>query len=375
MPVLLLVPASPLYLASPEFRFLARWLEGEARAAFGAVERHDLGEAARDRLGDASAPAWVLVAEPEAFAGRATLAALAAALAGAGSAAGWGAPRLLAEVASPPAAPPVRTQRVFERLESAVLAQPAGEAAAALPISLWRRSALAAAAAAAGSVAAALDGARGGIRCGLGHRFVGYYGQRRDDVLPLLRAPLAEVLEIGCGDGATGELLQQRLGCRVTGVELNPVAAATAARRLHRVLCADVEQLELDGRFDLVLALELFEHLTEQEAFLARIRPLLEPDGTLLLSVPNVGAAAVVEDLIAGRFDYLPVGLLCYTHYRFFTRATLASWLERSGFSRLRFVPQPGELPERLVAAAAAAGLEVDRDSLATLGFFVLAQP
>ena len=48
------------------------------------------------------------------------------------------------------------------------------------------------------------------------------------------------------------------------------------------------------------------------------------PGGRLVLSVPNVGHWAVVEDLLAGRWDYLPIGLLCYTHYRFFTRRTLA---------------------------------------------------
>ncbi len=118
------------------------------------------------------------------------------------------------------------------------------------------------------------------------------------------------------------------------------------------MIAADVETVELEGRFDLVLALELFEHLTRQEAFLARMRGLLAPGGALLLSVPNVGHGAVVEDLIAGRFDYLPVGLLCYTHYRFFTRAALERWFERCGFSRLEIVAQPLGGPDRPRRAA-----------------------
>jgi hypothetical protein len=105
------------------------------------------------------------------------------------------------------------------------------------------------------------------------------------------------------------------------------------------------------------------------------MRRLLEPDGTLLLSVPNVGHGAIVEDLIAGRWDYLPIGLLCYTHYRFFTRATLERWFERCGYTRVRFVPQSTEPPERLLAALAGSAVEVDRDSLSTRGFFVLARP
>ncbi|MBZ0088945.1 MAG: class I SAM-dependent methyltransferase, partial [Thermoanaerobaculia bacterium] len=153
-----------------------------------------------------------------------------------------------------------------------------------------------------------------------------------------------------------------------------PVAAGLAARRIHRVIAADVESVELEGRFDLVLALELFEHLTRQEEFLARMRGLLAADGALLLSVPNVGHGALVEDLIAGRFDYLPVGLLCYTHYRFFTRAALERWFERGGFSRVEIVGQPLAPPAGLAERLAAAGLEVDRESLATGGFFVVAR-
>ena len=68
------------------------------------------------------------------------------------------------------------------------------------------------------------------------------------------------------------------------------------------------------------------------------MRRLLRPGGRIVLSIPNVGHYSVVEDLLAGRWDYLPIGLLCYTHFRFFTRATLASWLERLGFSRYQIV-------------------------------------
>jgi SAM-dependent methyltransferase len=185
------------------------------------------------------------------------------------------------------------------------------------------------------------------------------------------------VLEIGCGDGATGALLERRLGCRVTGVELNPVVAARAAGRLTRVIPGDVLAVGIDGTYDLILALELFEHLTDQDAFLAKMRPLLRPGGHLLLSVPNVGHLSLVEDLLAGRFDYVPVGLLCFTHYRFFTRASLAAWFARCGWLPPEIVAQGAPLPERVerwLAAAEAAGLAIDRESLATTGYFVRAR-
>ena len=214
---------------------------------------------------------------------------------------------------------------------------------------------------------------------GLYHEFIDYYGEVRSDVLPHVPAGSRSVLEVGCGRGVTGELLRRELGVRVTGVELNPVIAAEAARRLDRVVSGDVEdpavgrELAAAGPFDLVLALELFEHLAEPERFLRLAFGLLRPGGAVLLSTPNVGHYAVVEDLLAGRWDYLPIGILCYTHLRFFTRRTLEDWLGRLRCRRFRITAQRTEESPRIEALAGAG--EVDRESLSTKGFWVLIEP
>jgi 2-polyprenyl-3-methyl-5-hydroxy-6-metoxy-1,4-benzoquinol methylase len=205
---------------------------------------------------------------------------------------------------------------------------------------------------------------------GVCHEFIDYYGEPRADVLEFVPEGARDVLEVGCAHGETGRLLQEKLGCRVTGVELNPVVASKAARVLHRVVCGDFEHLEVTGAFDLVLATELFEHLVDPFAFLAKARALVRAGGRILLSTPNTGHYSIVEDLLAGRWDYLPVGLLCYTHVRFFTEATLRDWLEMAGFTRFRIVPQTTELPERFRSLSG--GLEVNEASLRTKGFYVV---
>ncbi|MCP4657713.1 MAG: class I SAM-dependent methyltransferase, partial [bacterium] len=159
-------------------------------------------------------------------------------------------------------------------------------------------------------------------------------------------------------------------GCRVTGVELNPVVAQEAATRLRRVIVGDVLQVEIPGQYDAIVATELFEHLRYPEQFLARMKSLLRPGGRIVLSVPNVGHYSVVEDLLAGRWDYLPIGLLCYTHFRFFTRSTLEDWIARADFSSWEIIPQTTELPERLPELSNA--LEIDTESLKTKGFYVI---
>jgi SAM-dependent methyltransferase len=210
---------------------------------------------------------------------------------------------------------------------------------------------------------------------GLCHEFIDYYGEVREDVVPFLPPGVRDVLEVGCGRGVTGAFLQRQLGCRVTGVELHPEVAADAATRLHAVLVGDLQTLEIPERFDAVLGCEIVEHLPEAAAFLARAGELIRPGGRIVLSIPNVGHWSVVEDLLAGRWDYLPVGLLCYTHYRFFTRKTLDDWLRRAGWRRFEIHPQTTELPERfdrLAEAGAPIGFALDRESLATKGFYAV---
>lgn len=210
---------------------------------------------------------------------------------------------------------------------------------------------------------------------GLFHDYVDYYGEVREDILPLVPEGALDVLEIGCGRGVTGQLLQEQRGCRVTGVELNPEVARQAEERLHRVVVGNVEQLDLEAlglaaAFDVVVATELFEHLNYPEEFLIHMKRMLRPGGRIVLSVPNVGHYSIVEDLLAGRWDYLPIGLLCYTHFRFFTRATLESWIQRVGFAAHEIIAQTTELPERFEAPLGP--FEIDRESLRTKGFYVV---
>jgi len=269
----------------------------------------------------------------------------------------------------PADAEPLYSLRGLERLEAQWLAEPPSDAG---PVGLLPVSLVAAEVAHLYQPMIAEKPVTevGIARAGVYHRFIDYYGEVREDVLPFVPPHARDVLEVGCGSGGTGRLLQERLGCRVTGVELNPAAAAVAAARLHRVLCGDVVKLDLGGQYDAVVALELFEHLTDGEEVLRRLVGHLRPGGRVVLSVPNVGHHSVVGDLLAGRWDYLPIGLLCYTHYRFFTRQTLEDWMLRLGFARVELIPQRTELPAAF--ASVAASLEVDAESLSTKGFYVL---
>lgn len=153
-----------------------------------------------------------------------------------------------------------------------------------------------------------------------------YFADVRREIEPLLPAHAARVLEIGCGAGATLAWLKSRGGCdSTTGVEMFESAAALARTRVDRVIVANAEQWIAEpgdvGPFDLVLCLDVLEHMVDPWAFVAQLERLIAPGGHLVCSIPNVRYYKVLRDLVfKGQWRYREDGILDRTHLRFFTR-------------------------------------------------------
>ncbi|MBW0113587.1 class I SAM-dependent methyltransferase, partial [Pseudonocardia sp. KRD-182] len=99
----------------------------------------------------------------------------------------------------------------------------------------------------------------------------------------------AVVLEAGCGEGYGADLLAG-VARRVVGLDLDALTAAHVAHRYPHVDVARTNLVALpvrDGAVDVVVSLQVVEHLWEQERFLRECRRVLRPGGALLLSTPN----------------------------------------------------------------------------------------
>jgi 2-polyprenyl-6-hydroxyphenyl methylase/3-demethylubiquinone-9 3-methyltransferase len=106
------------------------------------------------------------------------------------------------------------------------------------------------------------------------------------------RTPLEgkTALDVGCGAGLLTEPLA-RLGAKVTGIDASPDVIAVA--RDHAAAsglqidyrAGDVQ--ELGGRFDLITAMEVIEHVAEPAAFVRALAKRLAANGLLILSTPN----------------------------------------------------------------------------------------
>ncbi len=209
------------------------------------------------------------------------------------------------------------------------------------------------------------------------HSYSDYYSHSRAEMLRLLPADTVRLLDVGGGVGNFAQAFVAERGGRATLLELNPRTAEAARARGLEVLVGDFQAVPVTEVYDGVALLDVLEHLVDPLAALVKARQVLRPGGVLLLSVPNVGHWSVVWDLLEGKFDYLPVGILCNTHLRFFTRHGLETLIADAGYRVERWdnVPSPPPSPfADFLGARATPGVALDLESLSTECFHVLAR-
>src|SRR5260221_451882 len=99
------------------------------------------------------------------------------------------------------------------------------------------------------------------------------------------------VLEVGCASGAVLAGLAER-GIDVTGIDVSELARSNAPDSVRdRIVLGDVLDAPVSGRFDVVVGLDIFEHLNPNriDAYLARADELLVPGGWLVANIPAFG--------------------------------------------------------------------------------------
>lgn len=147
------------------------------------------------------------------------------------------------------------------------------------------------------------------------------------------------LVDIGCGGGVLSEPLA-RLGAEVTG--LDPAPTNIAVARAHAEKCGLAidyreETIELvvesGGRFDIVLAMEVVEHVADVEAFVAACCAAVKPDGLLVMATLNRTLKSYALAIVGAEYvlRWLPKG----THdwEKFVTPDELGGAIEGNGFT------------------------------------------
>lgn len=144
------------------------------------------------------------------------------------------------------------------------------------------------------------------------------------------------VLEFGPANGRLTKYMKEQLNCKVYLAEIDEEAGKEALQYGEDLVVGDVENYEWleryqDIRFDFMVFADVLEHLRNPEELLVRAKHLLKPDGTILLSVPNLAHNSVLINLLNNKFEYTQVGLLDNTHIHMFTKESLENMLRRAG--------------------------------------------
>jgi glycosyltransferase involved in cell wall biosynthesis len=152
----------------------------------------------------------------------------------------------------------------------------------------------------------------------------------------------ARVLDIGAGPGAmANELLRKH--CAVTVVDQH--APSEPAGDVE-VQVQDLDRgLKFDpDRYDVLLLLDVIEHLKDPERFIEELRRNFNHSSkTLILTTPNIAFVAQRLMLLLGQFNYGKAGILDRTHTRLFTFRSIERLLTDAGFrvKSVRGVPAP----------------------------------
>jgi len=152
------------------------------------------------------------------------------------------------------------------------------------------------------------------------------------------RKSSVSVLDVGCGEGTLGKLLKEQLKDKVfvIGCDISDVILNEASIYYDKVFQVNVETDEfmrkLSGqKFDYIVILEVLEHLFKPEIVLKQCYNLLNEDGFLIASFPNIAWYKYRLDMLKGHF---PKNYLLYPgeHIQNFTLHSFRKLLEGSGF-------------------------------------------
>ena len=143
-----------------------------------------------------------------------------------------------------------------------------------------------------------------------------------DWVLQILEQyDMPAILDIGCGTGTNIEHLHSHGYKQVTGLDISPKALRFCqSKQLASLVCGNSVQPPFHKQcFDMIMALDLIEHLEDDTTALKRLADLLKPGGRLIVFTPAF-------NFLWGRQDDISY------HFRRYTGRELKQKLETAGF-------------------------------------------
>lgn len=149
------------------------------------------------------------------------------------------------------------------------------------------------------------------------------------------------ILDIGCGNGAILGEIRTRGTWRLYGIEISQSGAEIARSQGFDVRVADATNnlVELFGpnTFDLIISVEVIEHVYDTFGLLKQVHSILRPNGMLLLTTPYHGYLKNLVIALTGKCNSHYNPLWACGHIKFWSKQTLSAALEQSGYFNISF--------------------------------------
>jgi 2-polyprenyl-3-methyl-5-hydroxy-6-metoxy-1,4-benzoquinol methylase len=155
------------------------------------------------------------------------------------------------------------------------------------------------------------------------------------------------VFDLGCGNGSVSAEIS-KWGYEVMGID-GSLEGIAHARKTHPSIHFEHRSVYDDlastyGQFDVVLSLEVIEHLYSPREFLKTAEALLRPGGFLILSTPYHGYLKNLAIALADGFDRHFMALEEHGHIKFWSVQTLSTMLRDVPF-QVRNIDRVGRVP------------------------------
>ena len=123
------------------------------------------------------------------------------------------------------------------------------------------------------------------------------------------------ILDIGCGGGLLSEPMS-KMGANVTGIDASDknikIAKLHAKKNKLKInyLCSSPEKLKITKKFDVILNMEIVEHVEDVDFFLKSCSKLLKKNGLMFVATINKTLKSYIFAIIGAEYvlRWLPIG-------------------------------------------------------------------
>lgn len=159
-------------------------------------------------------------------------------------------------------------------------------------------------------------------------------------LIPTLISPNTTVLDVGCNTGMLGKAIHQTN--IIDGIDINDKALKKAKpyyRHLYNSDLTSSKSLSIKKKYDYIVFSDILEHLPRPDQTLKSAKKLLNKDGYVIASIPNIARFEIRLKLLFGQFEYTSSGILNSDHLRFFTQKSAVKLFNESGYKIIKIIP------------------------------------